>query len=178
MMLDESKKYLQIIAAVGIPDEIIATTRQPVGKGIGGYVVQSGKPLLCQDFGKYSDMLELTETERGVTSSVCVPLLSKEKPIGVLSASTHSRTVHFDEQDLAPMVILGHAVALTMENSELNRGLKSAYLQTIHSLARTINMKDKYTYDHSEKIAEYALLIADKFGLSEVEKEDLYAAAL
>ncbi len=178
MLLDEHREYLRIVAARGIPVEIVRSTRQPVTKGIGGYVVQSGKPFLCQDFGKFSSTIELTDYEQGIVSSLCVPVISKENVVGVLCASTHSRTQPLDDMDLSAFVILGHAVAATIQNSQLYQGLKNSYLPTIHALAKAIDVKDKYTFDHSEKIAKYAMAVADYFRLSEGDKQDLYAAAL
>lgn len=178
MLLDEHRQYLRIVAARGVPVEIVRTTRQPITKGIGGYVIQSGKPFLCQDFGKYSNTIELADYEQGIVSSLSVPIISDDKVAGVMSASTHARNQPLDDMDLSAFVILGHAVAATIKNSQLYKGLKNTYLPTIQALAKAIDVKDKYTFDHSEKIAKYAMAIADHFRLSESDKQDLYAAAL
>jgi putative nucleotidyltransferase with HDIG domain len=43
---------------------------------------------------------------------------------------------------------------------------------------RTIQAKDQYTAGHSTRVSRYALMIADKLGLSTKEKHQLYLAAM
>jgi putative nucleotidyltransferase with HDIG domain len=57
-------------------------------------------------------------------------------------------------------------VALS-ENEQLLERTKHAYLSTITSLARTIEAKDPYTGGHTERVAEYALMLARELGFEE-----------
>jgi putative nucleotidyltransferase with HDIG domain len=59
-------------------------------------------------------------------------------------------------------------VALS-ENENLLERTKRAYLSTITSLARTIEAKDPYTGGHTERVAEYALMLARQLGFDEEE---------
>lgn len=47
--------------------------------------------------------------------------------------------------------------------------LQQHYLDTIRSLARALEAKDPYTKGHSERVAEYAILVAKHLGRSEEE---------
>ncbi len=181
LLIEEVEKeegYLRIIAAKGLSDEVIRTTRHPVGRGIIGQVMRTSKPLVCRDFVNIVDTLSMPNPDNKPVSSICIPLISHGKPIGVLNASSFSKTHPFDETDLPLLVILGSAVAMTVEIADLQKGLKAIYLQTIHSLAGAIDMKDKYTFDHSEKVAKYAVALGHRLNLSDTEIEDLYASAL
>jgi len=51
-------------------------------------------------------------------------------------------------------------------------------LEAIHALAATVDAKDHYTYGHSKKTSEYALLIAQELGFSGEKVALLKAAAL
>src|SRR4051794_33902820 len=64
---------------------------------------------------------------------------------------------------------LGKALA---NNQELMRTMQRSYLSTITSLARTIEAKDPYTGGHTERVRDFAMLLAGEMGLSE---EDLRA---
>jgi putative nucleotidyltransferase with HDIG domain len=64
---------------------------------------------------------------------------------------------------------LGSALA---NNQELMRTMQRSYLSTITSLARTIEAKDPYTGGHTERVRDFAMLLAGEMGLSE---EDLRA---
>ena len=50
--------------------------------------------------------------------------------------------------------------------------------EVVETLAKTIDVKDKYTNGHSFRVALYSAATADMLGWSEEEKEDLYQEAL
>jgi putative nucleotidyltransferase with HDIG domain len=64
---------------------------------------------------------------------------------------------------------LGRALAT---NQDLMRTMQKSYLSTITSLARTIEAKDPYTGGHTERVRDFAMLLAREMGLCE---EDLRA---
>jgi len=64
---------------------------------------------------------------------------------------------------------LGKALS---NNQELTRRMQRSYLSTITSLARTIEAKDPYTGGHTERVRDFAMLLATEMGLCE---EDLRA---
>src|SRR4051812_28789105 len=51
-------------------------------------------------------------------------------------------------------------------NQELTRSMQRSYLSTITSLARTIEAKDPYTGGHTERVRDFAVLLANELGLS------------
>jgi putative nucleotidyltransferase with HDIG domain len=54
------------------------------------------------------------------------------------------------------------------------RTLISEQIETIYAFAEAIGARDLYTMGHSEKVAEYAMLIAEKMGLSSEEVDLAY----
>ena len=56
--------------------------------------------------------------------------------------------------------------ATAVANAERYATLQEAYLATVRSLAAAIDAKDAYTRGHSDRVAEYASLVADRIGLS------------
>lgn len=53
------------------------------------------------------------------------------------------------------------------ELSETNEKLEQAYLDMIQTLRYTVEAKDTYTRGHSDRVAEYSVLIGEKVGLPE-----------
>ena len=53
------------------------------------------------------------------------------------------------------------------ELSESNDKLEQAYLDMVQTLRYTVEAKDTYTRGHSDRVAEYSVLIGEKVGLSE-----------
>ena len=50
--------------------------------------------------------------------------------------------------------------------------------QTIETMARAIDAKDRFTRNHSMRVAKYACMIGKKLGLNKEDEENLYYAAL
>ncbi len=64
------------------------------------------------------------------------------------------------------------------ENKRLYEELNQGVIQTITALARALDARDKYTFGHSERLAEYAVGIGEIIGFSEAEKDLLKTAGL
>ena len=56
--------------------------------------------------------------------------------------------------------------------------LEKAYLESIETLRHTVEAKDIYTRGHSERVAEYSVLIGKKLGLSEEDLKILHLGGL
>ncbi len=61
----------------------------------------------------------------------------------------------------------------SIDRAGLIQTLKRPDEPTLLSLAQTIELKDPYTKGHCDRVAKYALLIADHLDLSEEKKRDL-----
>ena len=65
-----------------------------------------------------------------------------------------------------------------LESKKDEAAKKELLIDSVYSLAKAIDVKDYYTGMHSEMVAKYTLLLADKLGLKEKEQEDLKIGAL
>lgn len=59
------------------------------------------------------------------------------------------------------------------ELSDRNRDIERMTMQTITTIANTIDAKDEYTRGHSRRVSEYSATIAAELGLSEVEVSNI-----
>lgn len=64
------------------------------------------------------------------------------------------------------------------ELSETNQKLEKAYMESIETLRYTVEAKDPYTRGHSDRVAEYSVLIGKKMGLSEEDQNTLRVGGL
>jgi len=51
-------------------------------------------------------------------------------------------------------------------------------MSLIKTLARALDARDPYTAGHSERVAQYALILADELRLTKEEKKELERAAI
>ncbi len=61
---------------------------------------------------------------------------------------------------------------------KITSGKYSEYASTIYALTAAIDAKDHYTFNHSQKVAEYATTLAKAIGLNEDHVQIIYEAAL
>ena len=67
---------------------------------------------------------------------------------------------------------------INSELSETYRKLESAYMESIETLRHTVDAKDTYTRGHSDRVAEFSVLIGEKLGLSDTDLRTLRIGGL
>ena len=67
---------------------------------------------------------------------------------------------------------------LKVRTTDLVERQRVLFLSMIKSLVSALDAKDKYTRDHSTRVTEFTLLIAEKMGLNERELKDLELASI
>jgi putative nucleotidyltransferase with HDIG domain len=112
-----------------------------------------------------------------VRSAMCAPLVSRNGVLGLVYVDSHKAN-SFVRRDLALFSALALKVAIAVDNARLYDDLRSLFYNTVETLVRTIQAKDQYTAGHSTRVSRYALMIADKLGLSTKDKHQLYLAAM
>jgi signal transduction histidine kinase len=108
MLLHEGRELLTISSASGLGREIVQGTRRHVGEGISGWVAKHKEPLLL--VGPIKDA-RFSGVGRGIKDALCVPLMSGDDVIGVLSVSNKRGNARFTEEDLKGLVELAKPAA-------------------------------------------------------------------
>ena len=112
-------------------------------------------------------------------SVVLVPIFSRENLLGMVVLFSSKEGDEFESDDLNMVTGIAGQAAVALENASLYEDLEMSYFSTVKALARAIEVKDPYTYGHSERVTDYAMAIARKLELSEWECRNVkYAAAL
>jgi signal transduction histidine kinase len=119
MLLDEERQELSISAALGLPDEVMTTTRVKVGQGLAGLAVQRREPILVSEQAETDPAIQSSLVRRAVGSTICVPLVLKDRVLGVLNTSRPQGVVPFRQDDVDLLSILGEQIAIAIENAQL-----------------------------------------------------------
>jgi GAF domain-containing protein len=116
MLLDKNGRHLAIAASQGINPVVAGQTRQRVGEGIAGRVVESGEPLLL--VGRVGDdRFKGMGGRPGIVSSICVPVKSDGKTIGVINVNASEESPPYTEKDLATLTGLADQLGGTIGHS-------------------------------------------------------------
>jgi len=122
LLVDEEKNELYFEIIVGETTENtekIRNLRLKVGEGIAGWVAQHGTSVLVPDvsndprFSPKADKLSQFKTK----SIVCVPVISKDKTIGVIELVNYCDDKEFTQDDLRILSILADYTAIALENA-------------------------------------------------------------
>jgi Na+-transporting methylmalonyl-CoA/oxaloacetate decarboxylase gamma subunit len=73
---------------------------------------------------------------------------------------------------------LGELAEQEREVETLYHRLEATYEETLHSLSGALDLRDRETNGHSERVVAYSLLLGETLGLSERERRDLRWGAL
>jgi hypothetical protein len=72
--------------------------------------------------------------------------------------------------------LLGEIKQQALENRRLYEDLRAIYRDTVRAFAAAIDIKDKYTQGHSERVGKYSEIIARELGFGEEEIEGMAIA--
>lgn len=139
------------------------------------WVIREGRPLIFNPGSgdRPADGLAHSTT----LAALCVPLVSSEGVVGALVVLSHDESYRFTGDDVRLLATIANHVTIAIGNIELFTTLQEAYLATVRSLAAAVDAKDPYTRGHSDRVAEYAAMIADRMGMSHDQQVALEMAA-
>jgi HD-GYP domain-containing protein (c-di-GMP phosphodiesterase class II) len=177
--LDEKAKELYFEVALGERGERIKEIRLKVGEGIAGWVASTGKPLIVEDVNKDPRFSKKADEKSAFVTRnmICVPVKIKDKLVGVLQAINKKEGQRFSHWDLEEFQSLSAQVAIAIENANLYKELREAFLGTAEALGDAIEAKDSYTAGHTRRVLSYSMLMGKYLHLPLKEMENLKLAA-
>jgi signal transduction histidine kinase len=133
-LYDPQIAKLRCVSAWGPQSAVVKNSEVELGKSVAGWVMKHGKSLhLAEDLNE-SQFPGFIRKEKRIASSLCVPLMVKNKAKGVLNISLFDTRKKFTPTDLKLFSIFAENAAISIEKAELYQKLKT---QT-HTLKDTI----------------------------------------
>jgi sigma-B regulation protein RsbU (phosphoserine phosphatase) len=120
LLLDPLGQELHIRFGEGYPPGVIENWRFGLGQGLVGTAAQTGKPVLASDVS--SDPRYINAGE-GVASELAIPLIVKNRTIGVLDVGSR-QPGYFQDPHLCLMKLLAGRLAGAIENARLFENLQ------------------------------------------------------
>ena len=120
LLYDETKQELNFEVATNMESQPIRGLNVSIDSSIAGWVISNRQPLIINDaehdkryFDKIGQRLNMT-----INSLMAVPLIAKQKVVGVVEAINKGEGV-FGEEDLELLSALAAQAAIAIENSRL-----------------------------------------------------------
>ena len=118
-ILDDKEKALKIRATQTMSEEYLKERSLKLGEGVVGYVAQQKKSLAILDVLKEPRYKEKDLARKeGLVSMISVPLIVKDKVIGVINCYT-SYPHEFTETEQDVLTMVANQAAICIENTEL-----------------------------------------------------------
>jgi len=119
LLYDEKDGVLKIRATQTMSDEYLKKPPLKVGEGIAGKVFETKKPITVKDIKKekeykYRDIA----IKEGLVSLLSVPMIVKNKAIGVLNVYT-TYPHKFTKKEIKIISFIANQAAIVIENTEL-----------------------------------------------------------
>lgn len=105
------------------------------------------------------------------------PMYVKEKMIGFLLISDREDGQKFDRNDLEIMNIIVKPVGYALENAYQYDYIGKLAVGQIVSMANSLEKRDEYTRGHSDRVAQYCMLMTRAMMLTKDQAESLEIAA-
>ncbi len=113
-LVDDEKQELYLRFALGHPPEA-RNLRIPIGQGVTGTAALERKPVIVDDVRKYPRYIETVKAAR---SELAVPLVSKNRVVGVLDIES-PEIGYFREEQVRLLNLLASQIAIAIENAKV-----------------------------------------------------------
>jgi PAS domain S-box-containing protein len=174
LILDNVSYKLEYQATQGFRTRAFQDFALRVGEGIVSDCIRERKPIHIRNLQEYMDKFvrsHLLSAEKFV-GYFCVPLISNGEVKGVLEIFQRSELAPGREwidflhtlAGQAAIAIEGGSLFDSLQRSNLELGL--AYDRTIEGWSRALDLRDKETEGHTQRVSELTVKLAQAFGFT------------
>lgn len=126
MLLDEKKQELVIASTQSLSREYVTKKNLKVGQSISGRVVKEKRPIFVLDVTKESGyMYPNVAKKEGLVSMLGVPMMIKDRVIGVINSYTQHQ-YKFSEEEIGILQAIANQAAVAIENTRLDQEILAA----------------------------------------------------
>ncbi len=186
LLLRDAQGELKIEAARGMDHARLDSDTSSVSKTIVRRVAETGEPVLTTN-AQEDPRFEMQKSvhEHNLRSILCVPLKLREEIIGVIFVDSRVFSGLFQKDDLEILSAFADQAAVAIDNARLfdglqaaNKELRDAYVATLKGWALTLELRDKETQGHTQRVTALTMVLAKKLGIHGEELEHVERGAL
>ncbi len=186
LLLDPVQNVLRYGASIGFRTNALQDVSVPLGQSLAGIVALDRKTIQIQnainEFG--NQLLAISSEDEAFLSYYGAPLIAKGKLLGVLELFGRTSVEH-DQDWLDFFHALAGQAAIMVDDARLfnelqqsNMELSVAYDATIEGWSRALDLRDKETEGHTQRVTELAMRLAQQMGFPAEELIQIRRGAL
>ncbi len=176
-LFDKTTLALDYKSSRGFLSKSLQNIKLVIGKGLAGRVVLERKPLHIPDLRAAQDLPPkefLFDLEKFI-GYIGVPLIVKGQILGVLEIF-HRAPLNPDAEWLDFLNMLAGQTAIAVDNAQMfenlqrsNFELTLAYDATIEGWSRALDLRDRETEGHTQRVTALTLQLAKQMGISDAD---------
>lgn len=176
-----------VFVAVSSPSaDLLRGQRFPATDGIAGWALKERKLVVEDDVQRDSRFYNNIDDHTGLTtrSLIAIPMIHHESKIGVIEIiNADSKT--FDQLNLDTARGISNSAAIAIQNAQLfsnleqsNIELRLAYDATIEGWSRAMDLRDKETEGHTQRVTKMTLKLARLMSMNDEQLVHVRRGAL
>ena len=186
LLLNPITHTLDYAAGIGFKTRNIEHSHVKIGEGCAGTAALEYRTVSCPDLKLAPGIFSRSSllADETFTAHYATPLVVKGQIKGVLELF-HRNTVDPDPEWINYFETLATQAAIAIESASLlenlqrsNTELKLAYDATIEGWSRALDLRDRETEGHTQRVTKMALELAEKMGMEDTEKQNLWRGSL
>lgn len=186
LLLDPVTHTLDYAAGIGFRTRSIEQSHVKIGDGYTGRAAQEYRTVSCPDLRLARETFSRSSllADEEFVAHYATPLVVKGQVKGVLELF-HRKTFELEPEWISYFETFATQSAIAIESASLfenlqrsNTELILAYDATIEGWSRALDLRDRETEGHTQRVTEMALILAEKMGMSDAEKTNLRRGAL
>ena len=186
LMLRESDGNLKERIARGIDHSNLDEEFFKVSRTIVDKVVGTGEAILttnAQEDPRFENQMSVAAYR--LRSILCAPLKIKDRLIGVIYVDNRAHTGIFQDRELGLITAFSDQAAVAIDNAQLfdglqasNQELQDAYRATLEGWVHALDMRDKETEGHTQRVTTLTERLARSMGVGDEELVHIRRGAL
>ena len=141
-------------------DGVPTIARNTFSRSIVAECYESGDSILRADPTSHMDASESIVAQQ-IQSIICVPMRDEQGTVGVVYVDNVVGSRQFNKRDLKVLTAIANQAGIAIRRAQLARQLEGLFRDAMRTVINLVEVKDSYTYGHSERVTAIALRVAE-----------------
>ena len=179
LLCNKEQTCLLFSASTSAASQTLAQIQIPLTDSLAGTIFSKNVPLVVNNVDKdiRHNASVAAQIHFQTHSLLGVPMRIQDRVIGVLEALNKKRG-KFTAEDVKILTAIASQAAVAIENAQLVEALQESYESTLEGWAAALDLRDKETEGHSQRVTLLAMELAQAMGMSREELSYLRQGAL
>ena len=174
MLPDADQQFLYIAKAVGVDEQVIASTKVVIGESIAGRVFETHKALVVNTERDLKAERHVYDSDYFASIPLlCAVLGSPKRVVGVLSLTERTDEEGFGSREVELINLIGSVAGTAIDNILTRATRDQARNSIMLAFAKLAEHRDSETGRHVDRVTQYCLILAEELRKSEESASEI-----